>query len=190
MESHNPSVVCTVPGSAHKARNCTSELCQSRGLCQGTTTVKQVVSIAETAKQMEREGAFERNPLLDRQVDTTMQWEPPTKQVTAMLPTDKQERKNMPVVTGVLDYFSAAIAEIAKVSQAGNKQHNLGPLHWARGVSTDHADCIGRHLMERGTIDTDGMRHSAKMAWRALALLQQELEDAGAPMSRASKATP
>lgn len=83
----------------------------------------------------------------------------------------------MPITTGVLDYFSNALAEVAKVSKAGNDQHNPGqPLHWARGKSTDQADCIARHLIGRGTFDTDGQRHSAKLAWRALALLQEELE--------------
>ncbi|KAF1711076.1 hypothetical protein CSC70_03885 [Pseudoxanthomonas kalamensis DSM 18571] len=32
--------------------------------------------------------------------------------------------------------------------------------------------------MQRGTVDTDGVRHSAKVAWRALALLQKEIEAA------------
>lgn len=108
--------------------------------------------------------------------------------MSSPLPTDKQERKDTPITSGVLDYFPAALAEIARVSKAGNDQHNPGePLHWARGKSMDQADCIVRHLMERGTMDDDGTRHSAKMAWRALALLQQELEDAGAPISRGSK---
>jgi hypothetical protein len=31
--------------------------------------------------------------------------------------------------------------------------------------------------MEAGTKDTDGVRHSAKAAWRALANLQRELEE-------------
>ena len=93
------------------------------------------------------------------------------------LPTSAAERKATPIATGVLDYFPLAIAEIARVSKAGNDQHNPGqPLHWARGKSTDHADCIVRHLIDRGTVDTDGMRHSAKVAWRSLALLQVELE--------------
>ena len=87
------------------------------------------------------------------------------------------ERKQRPIARGVLDYFPDALAEIALVSKTGNDQHNPGqPLHWAKEKSTDHADCIIRHLLERGTIDTDGMRHSAKVAWRALALLQIELE--------------
>jgi hypothetical protein len=78
----------------------------------------------------------------------------------------------------VLDYFPLAILEVARISKAGNDQHNPGqPLHWARGKSYDHANCIGRHLLERGTIDPeDGLRHTAKLAWRALALLQKEME--------------
>lgn len=95
-----------------------------------------------------------------------------------MLSTDPKFRKETPITTGVLDYFPLAIAEIARVSKAGNDQHNPGqPLHWAKDKSTDHADCLVRHLLERGTVDTDGMRHTAKVAWRALALLQTELEN-------------
>lgn len=91
--------------------------------------------------------------------------------------TDKQERKNRPIARGVLDYFPDAIAEIAHVSFVANEQHNPGqPMHWAKGKSTDHADSLVRHLLERGTVDTDGLRHTAKVAWRALALLQTELE--------------
>jgi hypothetical protein len=82
------------------------------------------------------------------------------------------------VATGVLDYFPLALVEVAKCSKAGNDQHNPGqPLHWDKTKSTDHADCIMRHLIERGTIDTDGILHSAKVAWRALAQLQIELEN-------------
>ncbi len=31
--------------------------------------------------------------------------------------------------------------------------------------------------MDAGTIDDDGIRHTAKVAWRALACLQKELEE-------------
>lgn len=93
------------------------------------------------------------------------------------LPTDPQERKDIPMATGLLDYFPDALAEVAHVSKVGNDQHNPGqPLHWAKHKSTDQADCIMRHLVERGTSDMDGQRHSAKVAWRALALLQMEIE--------------
>jgi hypothetical protein len=97
------------------------------------------------------------------------------------LPTDSAGRKKYPITTGVLDYFPDAIAEVAHVSVVGNDQHNPGqPLHWSKDKSNDHADCIGRHLIERGTIDVDGVRHSAKLAWRALANLQIELEELAA----------
>lgn len=93
------------------------------------------------------------------------------------LPTDTGERKEIPIGTGVLDYFPLALAEVAKCSKIGNDKHNPGmPLHWDRAKSTDEADCLIRHFLERGTIDTDGVRHSAKVAWRALALLQKEIE--------------
>jgi len=75
-----------------------------------------------------------------------------------------------------LDYFPDALVEVAKASIAGNKQHNLGTLRWDKSKSSDEADALVRHLMERGTVDIDGVRHSAKVAWRALALLQRELD--------------
>lgn len=95
-----------------------------------------------------------------------------------MIPTDSQERKDAPVYSGVMAYFPLAMVEIARLSKAGNDKHNPGePLHWARGKSTDHADCIARHLLEHGKIDPDdGFSHTVKVAWRALALLQEELE--------------
>jgi len=98
---------------------------------------------------------------------------------TAGLPQDAKARKDIPIARGVLDYFPLALAAVAELSRIGNEQHNPGqPLHWARGKSTDHADCIVRHLIERGSTDADGVRHSTKVAWRALALLQTEIEEA------------
>ena len=105
-----------------------------------------------------------------------------------ILPTGADDRKRVPLASGVLDYFSSALCEVAKVSFAGNNQHNPGqPLHWARGKSTDQSDTMLRHFMERGTVDVDGLRHSAKMAWRALAILQLELEAEGAPVARGAQ---
>jgi hypothetical protein len=97
------------------------------------------------------------------------------------LPTDSAQRKALPLARGCLDYFPAALAAVAALSKAGNDKHNPGqPLHHSRGKSGDHADCIVRHLIDRGTVDPeDGIRHSVKVAWRALALLQEELEAAG-----------
>ena len=93
------------------------------------------------------------------------------------LPTDPKERKKIPIYSGFMKYFPDAIVEVSKVSWVGNEQHNPGePLHWAREKSTDQEDTLLRHLMESGNIDTDGQRHSAKMVWRALAILQLEIE--------------
>lgn len=105
------------------------------------------------------------------------------------MPTNSAERKNVPLCTGVLDYFPAALAAVAKLSKYGNDKHNPGePLHHARGKSSDHADCVLRHLADRGITDPDtGMSHTVEVAWRALALLQEELEAAGAPKARGAR---
>jgi hypothetical protein len=95
------------------------------------------------------------------------------------LPTIAKERKTYPLFSGLLQYFPDALAEVAHVSYVGNQQHNPGqPLHWDRSKSGDQEDTLLRHLMERGTVDSDGVRHSAKVAWRALAMLQLEIEAA------------
>jgi len=94
--------------------------------------------------------------------------------------TEAMRRKATPVGTGFVDYFPLAMQEVAKVSLAGQKQHGLddgGTLRWARELSADESDALMRHYIERGTLDTDGLRHSAKMAWRAMALLEKELEN-------------
>ena len=86
-------------------------------------------------------------------------------------------RKAIPLATGCVDYFPDALQAVAAVSRVGNEQHNPGkPLFWDRSKSGDEADALLRHFVERGTVDTDGLRHSAKVAWRALALLQKEIE--------------
>jgi hypothetical protein len=105
------------------------------------------------------------------------------------LPASSAERKAIPIVTGCLDYFPAALAAVAKLSKLGNDKHNPGePLHHARGKSMDHADCIGRHLIDRDVVDPDtGMIHMVEVAWRSLALLQEMLEARGAPLARGAK---
>lgn len=93
------------------------------------------------------------------------------------LPTDAKARKAIPLFTGCLAYFPDALAAVAECSRIGGEQHHPGePLHWDRSKSKDEADALVRHLLEHGKIDSDGIRHSAKVAWRALALLQKELE--------------
>lgn len=119
------------------------------------------------------------------------------------LPTDSAARKAIPIFSGVIAYFAAALAEVAKVSKAGNDQHNHGqPLHWARGKSMDHEECIQRHTIDgadiKAAIERSGrtpelvdalIREKAYRAWRALADLQLACEEyKGAPMAPGARA--
>lgn len=98
-----------------------------------------------------------------------------------MLPTDAKARKDLPLVAGFLDYFPLAIIEVAKASKAGNDQHNPGKsLRWDRSKSGDESEALMRHFFDRGKVDSDGVRHTAKVAWRAMAMLQKEMEAAQA----------
>jgi hypothetical protein len=110
--------------------------------------------------------------------------------VAARLDTDSDRRKTIALYSGVLRYFPDALAEVARLSQAGNDKHNAGqPMHWDRSKSGDELDCLVRHLMEAGTIDVDGFHHDVKVAWRALANLQKLLErERGLPISPGSRA--
>lgn len=94
-----------------------------------------------------------------------------------ILPTDAKGRKQYPMFSGLIAYFPDALAAVANLSWIGNEQHNPGQsLRWDRSKSADEADTLMRHLAQSGTIDTDGIRHSTKCAWRSLALLQKEIE--------------
>ena len=89
------------------------------------------------------------------------------------LPIEAGERKAIPIATGFIDYFPLAIAAVAKLSAAGNEQHNPGaPLHWDRSKSADEDDALMRHFIERHDIG-----HRTAVAWRAMAGLQKALED-------------
>jgi hypothetical protein len=100
------------------------------------------------------------------------------------LPTDYDARKAIPLAS-VADYFPDALCAVAHVIRAGQEQH--GTTGWDRAKSRDEESTLLRHFLDRGAVDSDGVRHSAKMAWRALALLQKEIEAAaGLPISRGS----
>lgn len=105
------------------------------------------------------------------------------------LTEDAKKRTEYPLVTGLLDYFPNALAEVARLSWLATQQHHPDqPMHWDRSKSTEHPDKMMRHLVDRGKLDDNNLRHSAMLAWRALANLQEELErDTGCPVSRASR---
>jgi len=92
--------------------------------------------------------------------------------------TDAAERKGLPLYSGCIAYFPDALLAVAELSRIGNDQHNPGkPLHWDRSKSGDELDALMRHLVDCGTVDVDGVRHATKVAWRALANLQKEIEN-------------
>lgn len=98
-------------------------------------------------------------------------------------PTDVSEavkRKGQPVYSGVLAYFPNAIKAVAECSKTGNDQHHPDkPLHWDMSKSSDEKDALMRHLMDHSIdpIDSDGVLHLSKVAWRALAALERYLTD-------------
>lgn len=116
------------------------------------------------------------------------------------LSTDSAERKNFPMMSGCLKYFPAALAGVAKISKLGNDKHNPGqPLHHARGKSSDHGDCIIRHLTDtedllaahaRGNKDVTPemiLTEASQLAWRCLAYSQELNEKFGAPLAPGAK---
>lgn len=117
------------------------------------------------------------------------------------LPTDPEDRKNYPLMRGCLLYFPAALAGVARISKMGNDRHNPGEeMHHARGKSTDHGDCIIRHLHDaeemkaafvRGpeVVDTQKLLDEAnQLCWRALAYSQELHERFGnAPLAAGAK---
>lgn len=72
-----------------------------------------------------------------------------------VLPTDSAERKKIPLWRGCFRYAPAALAGMARISELGNAKHNPGEeLHHARGKSSDHGDCILRHLNDADELMT------------------------------------
>ncbi len=93
----------------------------------------------------------------------------------SILGLDPAERKAIPVYSGVVKYFPRALAAVAKLSKAGNDQHNPGkPLHWDRSKSGDELDAMMRHVIDE---DWDAV------AWRALAHCEKMLEAQDTPVA-------
>ena len=116
------------------------------------------------------------------------------------LPTDSEERKTYPILSGCIKYFPAAIAGVSNVSKKGNDKHNPGQeLHHDRHKSMDHGDCIIRHLMDTEDLLTrlkennfnikqeDILLEVNQLAWRALAYSQELHEKFGSPVAPNAK---
>lgn len=119
------------------------------------------------------------------------------------IPEGDQERKDAPMFRGLAGYFPAALFEVAAHSLESDRKHNPGNPdgpNWAKGKSSDHEDCIMRHLIDAGPRRSalralpawllavlpgsnarDARRYHLRcLAWRALALLQEDCEATGA----------
>jgi hypothetical protein len=121
------------------------------------------------------------------------------------IPQDDQARKDAPMFRGLLGYFPAALFEVSVHSLESDRKHNPGSStgpNWARGKSSDHWDCIVRHLVDAGgpgdqpqpghcfdpSVDVAARKyHLTAIAWRALALLQEHCEAEGAKAGVSSK---
>lgn len=125
------------------------------------------------------------------------------------LPNESKMRYHYPISSGCLAYFPAALAGVAKHSYIGGAKYNDGALVHLRYISTEHLDCIGRHLLDlqdliaaktRGTthvetyvydfetsqeklvnlpIDEAILIECNALSWRSLAFSQEQHEKLG-----------
>ncbi len=94
--------------------------------------------------------------------------------MTKLMPEDAQERKRVPLYSGLLMYFPDACIAVARCSQDGNDQHHKDkPLHWDKSKSSDELDALMRHIL-----DGDW----EKVAWRALANCQRKIDNGYNPL--------
>ncbi len=103
------------------------------------------------------------------------------------IPQDDASRKAAPMWRGLLGYFPWALFKLAAHSFRSDRKHNPDKPeseapHWTRSKSTDHADCIVRHLADLcgpPPADFEGLAieweeyHLTAIFWRAGALLQE-----------------
>lgn len=122
------------------------------------------------------------------------------------LPTDSAGRKRIPLWRGLFRYAPAALAGVAQHSMRGNAKHSPGSpeLRHIRRLSTDHGDCILRHLTDIGdllaaldVIDASGaaptevqrdmlLSEFNALCWRALMWSQEIHEHLGSPVAPAA----
>lgn len=164
---------------------------------------RQSVDAAAKAERDAADNYLANEPQVDVELPV---WTPPAIVLAeapgSYIPQDDATRKNAPMFRGLLGYFPAALFEVAAHSADSNRKHTPedtdGP-HWARGKSTDHEDTIIRHLIDagprrsflgrlrawlaapKGSSARDARRYHLRcIAWRALALLQEDCEAEGA----------
>jgi len=93
--------------------------------------------------------------------------------------TTDEGRKEVPLYSGLLVYFPDALKQVAHCSKIANDQHNPNEtLHWDKSKSKEELDSMLRHLVDSISedVDSDGIYHLAKVAWRSLSELQRRIE--------------
>jgi hypothetical protein len=101
------------------------------------------------------------------------------------LPVGDRERKALPILTFLCEYFPDVIVALTELCVQGNIQHNpeLAPtdIKWSREKSADQLNTAFRHIFERKLgikFDADGKLHALKGAWRCMAQAQLDIEAA------------
>ena len=96
--------------------------------------------------------------------------------------SDVDERKSV-FIYSAFEFFPHSFQELGKVIGAGQAQHISGETEspvWDREKSNQHMQSLARHLADYASgekMDDDGTYHLAKIAFRCLAQLQQDIED-------------
>jgi hypothetical protein len=193
-----------------KHKYCLTRVSADEKFCEihNSTLAEYAEQWSETMKQLTKEVMDEQAPILSKLKDTEpvpeelinkVNWYETKPNPNMTLPSDSRIRKEYPLLRGCLRYFPAALAGVAHISHLGNEKHNPGqPLHHARGKSTDHGDCIIRHLIDLQDLlaakdrsclvsNADILAEASSLAWRALALSQELHESLGAPMAPGAK---
>jgi len=101
---------------------------------------------------------------------------------TSCMPGNPKNRKNIPLKSGCIDYFPAALCGVAMVSKFGNDKHNPPgtPLTHNRDVSGDEAESVARHLAELDGLDPEsGLPSSWHALWRLASYVQKQAENNG-----------
>ena len=86
-------------------------------------------------------------------------------------------------IYSILEFFPDAIRAMGDVIGAGQTQHIDGATSspvWDKSKSNQHMQSLSRHLVDYASgidKDDDGTPHLAKIAWRALAQLQTDIDN-------------
>ena len=181
----------TAGGGWTKEKQAEWDALYDRGRPIGPLTVFAAIPPAAEASELGEKARTDwKSSEFDQPAVNTQAWDVQTVPRTLSLPEDDATRQLYPMADGCLDYFPNALAEVSKISYEGNLKHNPGePMHWNRGKSLDHRNKIIRHTVESKPTTEQAIYHAAQAAWRALAELQQKIEDVrGVPMAPGARA--